>query len=170
MRLITVIEGRWPVIAGLISAAMLATAHVFQHLGYAPCNLCLRQREVYWGALALVAVGLVLTVTRRVPPRALALALGGVFLAGAIVAGFHAGVEWKWWLGPQSCVSTGASISAMDLTAILDGTAKVKPPACDEAAWRMAGLSMAGWNALISAGLAAISLLVAFGRQPETNP
>lgn len=152
----------WPAAAAAVSAAMLATAHVFQGLGYAPCNLCLRQREVYWGALALVAIGLLLAAARRMSPRALSLALGAVFLAGAVLAAFHAGVEWKWWAGPATCVGTGAEILTSDLTAILDGAAKVKAPACDEAAWRMLGLSMAGWNALVSLGLAAISFAVAF--------
>lgn len=156
----------WPIAAAAVSAAMLATAHIFQAFGYAPCNLCLKQRTVYWGALALAAVGFVLVRMRRLSGRGLALALGAAFLAGAVVAGFHAGVEWKWWPGPSTCVGAGLGVSTADLTAILDGAAKVKAPACDEAAWRMLGLSMAGWNALVSLGLAKIGFgLALFGEE-----
>jgi disulfide bond formation protein DsbB len=168
MRVPAVLVRFWPAVAAAVSAAMLATAHVFQSLGYAPCNLCLKQREVYWGALVLAAVGLALVQVRRLSPQAVSLALGAVFLAGAVVAAFHAGVEWTWWPGPSTCVSGGdLGVSASDLTAILDGNARIKPPACDVAAWRMAGLSMAGWNTLASLGLAAVSFAVAFGRQEQ---
>ena len=149
----------WPPVAALVSAAMLATAHIFQHFGYAPCGLCLRQREAYWAALAVAFVGFVLMRMRRLPPQVVNLLLAAVFLAGMAVAAFHAGVEWKWWPGPTSCTGAGVGqISAGDLGALLDGTAEIRAPACDEAAWRMLGLSMAGWNTLVSAGLAAISL------------
>jgi disulfide bond formation protein DsbB len=151
----------WPAAAAFVSAAMLATAHGFQHFGYDPCGLCLRQREVYWAALAVALAGLALAYLRKAPLWLVSLLLGGVFLAGAIVAGFHAGVEWKWWPGPASCSGLApTAVEVGDLVAILDG-AKIRAPACDEAAWRMLGLSMAGWNALVSAGLVALSLLAA---------
>jgi len=152
---------RWPLAAAVVSAAMLATAHLFQRFGYPPCPLCLRQREAYWGALAVIAVGLLLVRLGRLRPQVLCLLLGAVFLAGATVAGFHAGVEWRWWPGPAACgaIVTGP-ITTGDLTALLEG-APVRAIACDEVAWRMI-LSMAGWNALISAALAAISFGFAF--------
>lgn len=153
----------WPVWAALVSAAMLATAHGFQHFGYQPCNLCLRQREAYWGALVVAGVGLGLVWLKRLPLWAVSLMLGGVFAAGTAVAAFHAGVEWKWFPVPQACASIGGgAVEVSDLMAILDG-AKLKPPGCEEATWRMLGLSMAGWNALVSAGLAAISFLAVRG-------
>ncbi len=127
---------------------------------------CLRQREVYWAALGLALAGLVATKLRLIPTWLTAFLLGGVFALGAVVAAYHAGVEWKWWPGPATCSSTGlAAVTSADLMAILDG-ARVRAPACDEAAWRMAGLSMAGWNALVSLALAAISFAVARREQP----
>jgi disulfide bond formation protein DsbB len=157
----------WPPFAALASAAMLATAHVFQHFGYAPCPLCLRQREVYWAAIAIALLGFALIRMRRMSPAVVNLLLGVVFLAGVVVAGFHAGVEWKWWPGPASCGSLGlGDIDAGDLSALLAGTAEIRAPACDEAAWRMLGLSMAGWNVLVSAGLAAISFGYATRKDP----
>ena len=152
----------WPLAAAAVSAAMLATAHTFQHFGFEPCALCLRQREVYWAALTAGIVGYVIA---RGPYRRLAaLALGALFVTGMAVAVYHSGAEWKWWPGPATC---GASISGVSADAMADllGGAKVRPPACDEASWRMLGLSMAGWNALVSAGLAALSFRLAFGRE-----
>jgi len=156
----------WPIWAALVSAAMLATAHTFQHFGYDPCGLCLRQREVYWAALGLAVAGLIAAKLRLIPAWLIAFLLGGLFAVGAVVAAYHAGVEWKWWPGPAACSSAGpATVTSADLMAILDG-AKVRAPACDEAAWRMAGLSMAGWNALVSLALAAISFAAARKEQP----
>lgn len=149
----------WPLAAAAVSAAMLATAHTFQHFGFEPCALCLRQREVYWVALAVGLGGFVLA--RGPYRRPAALALGVLFLTGLAVAVFHAGAEWKFWPGPATC---GASVSAVSAQAMADllGGAKMHAPACDEASWRMLGLSMAGWNALVSAGLAALSFRFAY--------
>ena len=101
--------------------------------------------------------------------------LAATFLVGAGIAVWHAGAEWKFWPGPQACASTGAGASAAGLAALMHG-AKVAAPHCDEAAWRFLGLSMAGWNALISLKLAAWSAVWAVwraGRDPimtQTRP
>lgn len=151
---------RWRLSALAASAAMLAIAHGFQTFGgLAPCTLCLRQREVYWTAATVALVGMILT---RIPKgERLRLAfnavLGLVFLTGAAIAVYHAGAEWKFWPGPTTCASGGGGASAAALADLMNG-AKIKPPACDEAAWVFAGLSMAGWNALISLVLAGLSL------------
>ena len=156
---------RWPWAAGLASAALLAGAHAFQAAGYAPCDLCLRQREVHWAALTVVAAWALLGRVRpawRLSTLACWL-LAAVFMFSAALAAFHAGVEWKWWPGPTSCGAGGASgpLDVSDLSAVLSGVKRVRPPACDEAAWRLAGISMAGWNAALSLGLAALSAVAA---------
>lgn len=158
----------WPAVAAAVSAAMLAAAHAFESFGgYAPCALCLRQREVYWTALAVAVVGLALMQLRRLPARAVCAVLGLVFLVGLGTAAYHAGVEWKWWPGPTTCSGAGGGVAVTgDLTALLEGK-RVRPPACDEAAWRMFGLSMAGYNAIISAGLVVVSLAFAKGSRHE---
>lgn len=153
---------RWPLLALIASAAMLATAHIFQRLGYAPCLLCLKQREVYWVAGA-VALG-VMVVTRVVLKSArwravLNLILGAIFLVGVGVAVYHAGVEWKFWPGPEAC-APDSGVSADDIGALLAGE-EVELPACDKPAWVFLGLSMAGWNALASLALAVLSLAAA---------
>ena len=157
-RPLRLILSQWPLAAAAISAAMLALAHAFQTFGHlAPCELCLKQRTVYWAGLALgvIAVGAGRVVRDpRIPMIACGL-FAVLFLYGAGLAGYHAGVEWKWWPGPTSCTGGGSAGSGA-LLALLHG-AKIRGPQCDVAAWRMLGLSMAGWNALISLGLAAVS-------------
>jgi disulfide bond formation protein DsbB len=160
----------WPWLAAAASLAMLSAAHGFESFGgYAPCGLCLRQREVYWAALAVAAAGLVLARLKRLAPEVLALLLGAVFAAGFVVAAYHAGVEWKWWPGPTSCSGAGDLTVTGDLSALLAGK-RVRPPACDEAAWRMLGVSMAGFNALISLALAALGFTTAFSSRRRHEP
>ena len=155
---------RWRLCALVASAAMLAIAHAFQTFGgLAPCTLCLRQREVYWVA---ATVALVFMVVVRLPggPRWRQIScwiLAAIFLAGCAIAVYHAGAEWKFWPGPTTCSSAGGSgVDANAMSALLNG-AKIKPPACDKAAWVFLGLSMAGWNALISLAWAALSAAAA---------
>ena len=152
----------YALLALLASAAMLAAAHTFQRFGYAPCPLCLRQREVYWIALAVAAVGLAALRFDRGASlqRALPLLLAFVFLVGFVVAGYHAGVEWKWWPAPATC-GVSSEVDVGGLRALASGASRARVVACDEAAWVMAGLSMAGWNALASLGLAALGVAAA---------
>jgi disulfide bond formation protein DsbB len=88
--------------------------------------------------------------------------LGLIFLYGMGMAIYHSGAEWKWWPGPTTCASGGGGQGATtaQLLALLDG-AKVSAPACDKAAWVFLGLSMAGWNAIISLKLAVWSFIAA---------
>jgi disulfide bond formation protein DsbB len=152
-KLIRAVVDRWLFWALGASALMLATAHAFETFGgYAPCTLCLRQREVYWVAGTVALAGALAT---RMPSAArirwlFDAALALIFAIGVGYAVYHSGAEWKWWPGPTTCASTGASVNLDSLAAIANGTAKVQRPACDQAAWRFLGLSMAGWNALVS--------------------
>ena len=153
---------RWPLFALAISAAMLGVAHAFQTFGgLAPCELCLKQRTVYWVAGAFAAIAMVVV---RLPggPRfreASCWLLALIFLASVGVAGYHAGVEWKFWPGPESCSGAG-KVTAASLRELMNGGG-VKMPACDRPAWVMGGLSMAGWNALASVIWVALSIAAA---------
>jgi disulfide bond formation protein DsbB len=153
---------RWRFFALLISAGMLATAHAFQTFGgLAPCELCLKQRTVYWVAAGLAALAMIRV---RLPggPRwreATCWLLALVFLASVGVAGYHAGVEWKFWPGPESC-SGGGKVSLAALKDLLNGGG-VKMPACDHPAWIFLGVSMAGWNCLASLVFVALSVAAA---------
>ena len=156
----------WPLAAACASAAMLAIAHAFERFGgLQPCTLCFYQRDVYWTALAVGIAGFALSYMRPWIGRGAAIVLILVFLTGAGIAAYHAGAEWKWWPGPTTCSGGGNShVGAADLSAFLNG-AKYAAPRCDEAQWRMLGLSMAGWNVLCSLGLAGISLAAAFRKE-----
>jgi len=161
--LIKSILRHWLVLALITSAAMLAIAHGFETFGHmAPCTLCLRQREVYWVALVLAGSGVIVSHVPRLErfTRLFGAVLALVFLVGMGTAIYHAGAEWKWWPGPTTCSGTNALVSAAALADLLHG-AKIAAPRCDEAAWRFLGLSMAGWNVLISLKLAIWSLLFA---------
>jgi disulfide bond formation protein DsbB len=145
----------WPWAALFASAALLAIAHAFETFGHlAPCELCLKQREVYWLALAIAAGGL---IWRRLgrgfdPTLLITLLLGAAFLLEAGVAVYHAGVEWKFWPGPMACTGGATRVDPAELERLLSG-AKMGVPACDRPAWVFLGLSMAGWNALAAAAL-----------------
>jgi disulfide bond formation protein DsbB len=153
---VTRLAREWPWIALFASAALLAIAHAFETFGHlAPCELCLKQREVYWLALGLAGAGL---IWRRVargfdPTRLVTLILAAVFLLETGVAVYHAGVEWKFWPGPMACTGGATRVDPAELNRLLSG-AKMAIPACDRPAWVFLGLSMAGWNALAAASLA----------------
>ena len=159
-------KSRWPIFALAASLAMLAAAHAFETFGNMfPCELCLRQRDVYWAAVAMALTGLVLW--RLKPQRrflvALNVLLGMVFLTGTIVAGYHVAVEWG--IFETGCAAGGpvdvSKISMEDLNApMVVGN-------CGEVPWSMLGISMAGWNALISAGLAGLSFYAARGNRMQ---
>lgn len=153
----------WPIYAIMASLFLLAGAHAFEIFGkMAPCPLCLRQRDVYWAAMGMAVAGLVWW-QRRPGNRylvALNMMLGLVFMTGAIVAIYHAGVEWKLWSGPAGCSGGVAEgIESLDLLASLDQ--KIATVSCSEAPWRLLGVSMAGYNALASCLLAIISFWAA---------
>lgn len=151
--------GFWPAIAFTVSALLLIGAHIFQALGYEPCLLCLRQREIHWAVLAVAAAGLI--IIWRWPDRrmisATNMALSALFLTSMVVAGYHAGVEYGFWPGPAACsAASGGTLSGADIIAALDKP--VKAPSCSDAPWSLMGISMAGYNALISLILMVLSV------------
>jgi disulfide bond formation protein DsbB len=129
-----------------VSAAALAAAYMSQYgFGLKPCILCLYQRVPYFANIALGA--LAFTATFRYP-RLWPLILGFsaiTFLAGAAIAGFHAGVEYGWWKGLPSCGGDilPENVSIEDLRKALTQQAIVR---CDKPAWVLFGISMAGYN------------------------
>jgi disulfide bond formation protein DsbB len=158
----------WPLVGALCALLVLGVAHGFESFGgLAPCHLCLQQREVYWVA---VAVGLMGWAAGRFVKGKQVIAIASallclIFLYEAGLAAYHAGVEWKLWQGPQTC--SGASTGRANIAAIqgLLGGAAISGPRCDVAAWRFAGLSMAGWNVLVALVLAVLSGIVVLGRE-----
>jgi disulfide bond formation protein DsbB len=143
----------------VVAAATLAGAWFFQLvLDIRPCPLCLEQRYAYYVAVPL---GLVVAfAASRGAPRQVALAGFAVLLLAALanawLGGYHAGVEWQFWQGPTDCSGPLADLgSAGTLLQRLD---TVKVIRCDEVQWRFLGLSLAGYNVLISLAMAVIAV------------
>ena len=138
--------------AALGSGALLGGAYFFQYVvGLAPCEMCLWQR---WPHMVVIAAGLAALACYRTPRLAAALLL--VAIAGLVTTSalglFHAGVELRWWQGPQACSGTiPKGLSPEELRKYLFSARMVR---CDQVAWSLLGLSMAGWNAILSALLA----------------
>ncbi len=144
-----------PLWAGLASAVALAAALGSQHWGgLQPCELCLWQRFPH-GAVVAVAVGGWLWFRSPRERMVLAWLAALLFAAGAAVALYHVAVELHWAAGPSACSGPGAldrARSVEELRRLLDATPVVR---CDQVAWSMLGVSMAGWNALASVALCA---------------
>jgi disulfide bond formation protein DsbB len=112
----------WALVALLACAAALGVAHAAETFGHlAPCELCLKARDVYWWTMAVAAVGVVLRLTSVKADRWIDGLLALAFLGAAGLAVYHAGVEWKLWAGPASCTGGTQSVSAADLTKLLAG-------------------------------------------------
>ena len=141
-----------------VAAATLTGAWFFQLvLDIRPCPLCLEQRYAYYLALPL---GLVVAfAASRGAPRQIALAglaiLALAALANAGLGGYHAGVEWQFWQGPTDC--SGPVVDLGSAGTLLQRLDSVKVIRCDEVQWRFLGLSLAGYNVLISLLMAAIA-------------
>jgi disulfide bond formation protein DsbB len=142
-----------------IGALTILGAYFFEYvLRLPPCPLCLEQRIPYYIAIPLallVAVG----AARRAPAKLLMAGLGIIALAmlwNAGLAAYHSGVEWKWWPGPQDCAGPLNDLGSAG--SLLRQLQDIRVIRCDEAAWRFLGLSLAGYNVLISLALAAIAL------------
>lgn len=151
----TLTSARLTLIATLGSAALLGGAFAFQYIGgLAPCQLCLWQR---WPHAAAIGIGIIVLATGW---RGLAWAGALAALATAGIGGFHVGVEQGWWEGLATC--TAGSISGISTADLLNPAADVAAPVrCDAIAWQMFGISMAGWNMILSLGLAAIWVMAA---------
>ncbi|MEO0617897.1 MAG: disulfide bond formation protein B [Pseudomonadota bacterium] len=150
-------------IVALLAAGILATAWGYEIFGgLEPCPLCLKQRWAYYFSVpALLATVAVFRDLRDGPGAILLTLVIAAFAANAILAGYHAGAEWKFWAGPASCAGGGAT-GALDISAgtLLQSLETTRVIRCDEAPWRFLGLSFAGWNVIFSAAFAAASLAV----------
>ena len=130
----------------VLSLATITGAWGFELIGgYWPCPLCLKQR---WAYYAVVPLSLLLIIAASPDRKGLVrwgLVLCGLaMLANAALGVYHSGVEWKLWAGPQTCAG-GAGLSGG-----LPDLSNTRVVSCDEAQWRFAGLSFAGWNVVVS--------------------
>lgn len=147
---------RLALFAGAGSAFLLIAALGFQAVGYAPCDLCVLQR---WPHVAAVLVAGLVWLTGRVR----ALAVLGMIAAGVAMglATYHVGVEMAWWAGPTQCSGAIGDLTRLSPADLLTRLQSAPVVRCDEVAWRFLGISMAGWNAIWSAGLAGLWAIAA---------
>jgi disulfide bond formation protein DsbB len=139
-------------LALLLPAALLGGAWFSQLVGHLyPCEMCHWQRWPHYAALivALAAFALPGAARPLVWLAALLIAVSGT------IGVFHAGVEWHWWQGITACSST-VSASGTSAAERLDAIMRAPFVRCDQAQWRLLGVSLAGWNALVSLGGAAV--------------
>jgi disulfide bond formation protein DsbB len=152
-----------PIAVAAIAIAAIGLATIggflfFQFvLGYPPCPLCLEQRVAYYVSVplaAMILLGLSVNSSRKVLVLAL-LAIAAAMLWNAGLGAYHSGIEWQWWPGPQDCSGTVPNLTGGGT--LLEQMQKARVIRCDEAPWRLFGLSLAGYNVLISILLAAIA-------------
>jgi disulfide bond formation protein DsbB len=154
------------ILAAILVAAVatIGGALVFEHgFGLRPCKLCLQQRNPYYVAMAVAALGLFLPV--RWGRLALAL-LALIFVVSAGMGVYHAGVEWGFWAGPSDCGGAPAPMAGT-MNDFLNQLQNTRVVSCTEAAWRFLGLSLAGWNVVISLGLTALAAIAV--RRPAAH-
>ena len=141
--------GKARALAVLVPAALLAGAYVAQYgFGLFPCEMCWWQRYPHFAALVL---GLLAHMAK--PPQVWTALAGLAILTSGLIGAFHAGVEYGWWEGITACSKPGAGVDILDFNA-------APLIRCDVAPWTLFGISLAGFNFLIStlAGAAIVAL------------
>jgi disulfide bond formation protein DsbB len=132
-----------------VPALLIGGAYLSQYgFGLVPCEMCWWQRYPHFAAIALALLSTVAA------PRRLWIGLAGAaVLISGLIGAYHAGVEYKWWEGLTTCSSTAAGSSLEDI---------LNAPLirCDEPQWTLLGISLAGFNFLISTASAIIIFLL----------
>ena len=137
-----------------VTLAVILGAWAFEYAGFPPCELCLKQRIAYY---AVIPISLLLAILSDQNSRFLKngmVVIALIMLASCIFGIYHSGVEWKFWAGPSTCTGEFAG-GLPDLTK--------KAVMCDQPSIRIFGISLAGYNALISAAVSAFAFRKAYG-------
>jgi disulfide bond formation protein DsbB len=146
--------GKARALAVLVPVALLGGAYIAQYgFGLPPCEMCWWQRYPHFAA-----IGIGLLAFAMQPARVWTVLAGLAIITSGLIGGYHAGVEYGWWEGITACTAAPLSgIDAMDFT-----TPLIR---CDVAPWSLFGISLAGFNFLISSTMgAAIVALAAYRR------
>ena len=141
----------------LVALATIAGAWIFEAFGYLPCELCLKQRGAYYAGVPLAGLTALVAMRSTTLARPLLCLLALLFVGSMACGIYHAGVEWGFWPGPTACTGAATAVGSMDdFMKQLQATQVVQ---CDKVAIRILGLSLAGWNAVISAAMAALAVM-----------
>lgn len=152
-----------PLAVALASAALLIGALLFQYVGgLAPCPLCVWQR---WPHGAVILLGVAAFAWPKAT-RLLLFAAGAAAAASAGIGVYHVGVEQGWFQATASCGATG---TATNLAELRQQILTAPTARCTDVPWALFGISLAGYNALFSAALAAASWRLAAGERPGDN-
>ena len=150
-------------LALLVPAGLLGGAYYFQYgVGLPPCEMCYWQRWAHMAALAFAAVAL---LAGRMPDRGRSfvwLAALGI-LASGLIGAYHAGVELDYFEGLTQCAAHGSGASGAELLREILSAPLIR---CDEVPWSLFGISMAGWNAILSLAAALLVLWLSLKRPP----
>ncbi len=152
-------------LAILLAMGAIVVALGFEHLGgVAPCPLCLQQRYAYYVGIPALFVALVLVSAEA--PRAAALLFFSVslaFLANAGLGTYHAGIEWQFWPGPDTCSQPVGDLKPLPPGGnLLESLSTARVVRCDDPSGRFLGLSFAGWNVVASFVIFTAALQAAF--------
>jgi disulfide bond formation protein DsbB len=154
----------------VVGLATLCGAWFFEFvLKYQPCPLCLEERIPYH---VVIPLSLLVALAAFVgAPRKLVMvgfvAIMTAVLFNVVLSTYHAGIEWRWWAGPPDC--TGPATDFKAAGGLLSQLQTIHVPRCDEAAWRFLGISLAGYNVLISLALAAVAGYGLLAREPAAK-
>lgn len=154
----------------ILAALTLGGAWALQRSGYAPCELCLRERVPYYVGLPIAVATAVFS--RRGNHR---LALAGfvvllvAFAASTALGLYHVGVEWRFWPGPSEC--SGAVTAPPNVADFVEQLRHVAVVRCDQPALTILGVSLAGWNVLVSAAIVALTNvgILGTGNRPRSG-
>ena len=146
-------------VALAVPCALIEAVYVVQFgFGLAPCEMCWWQRYPHFAAIALAGAAWAARGTRL--GDALVRLAGLAILVSGLIGAFHAGVEYGWWEGLTSCSSS--SLGNDPLAAIMNAPLI----RCDVAPWTLLGISLAGFNFLISVSSAAL-VFALLGRRKQ---
>ena len=142
---------------GLIAILGALGSQIFG--GLVPCELCLEQRMAYYWGLPILAA--ILVLWNRIPLTVWYVVIAvaaAIFAWGAYMGVYHAGVEWGFWPGPTACTGVGSTTEmSFDQLSDINSAPKVVP--CDVVQFRFLGISLAGYNALVTASIVVLLLI-----------
>ena len=141
------------ILSTLASFGLLAGAFWFEIIvGLPPCNLCIWQRWPYAIIIAITGIGLV-----SIKQNWMLLLIALSAISTALIGLYHSGVEQGWWSGPSGC--SNQLNSDTDISSLTTSLLEMPVVKCDEIAWSLMGISMAGWNSIASFAIAVFACL-----------